>query len=328
MFRDWLNANEMAVQHHFQFGDEAPANKPGKDPAGFKLMARPGFRHSDRELLVRDSATAEKWLNAATEKDGIHWIIGYLEPPEDAKELDPDDWAKYDQRAKEFGQQALEQFPKTALPPSNPSNTIVYVKPTSRVHPMTAWQQVHNIGHAVWNFNQPQRQKFSEELKEAIRVLQQRVYHADPQATPSEAEITIVVARLLDNLMMQRALVLQPGDMDDSAKIANTAFNAYDELMYDMVASYLRNKGHIPLKPRGVGKIAKFDRTAAMRPNPEVTAKTGAKAWVWEKLAGDAAAWDEVAKRLDKIVLEALQNCVWSKVGGPIYPYKKLTTQP
>jgi hypothetical protein len=327
-FKNYLDIREMAVQTHFKFGgSEIPSG--GKDTAGFNLMSRPGFRTSDRMLLIRDSQQAEQWLNESTEKDGIHWIVGYIEPPKTTKELDPEDWEKYHQASTTFGKAAMEQFPKTVLPPPSPNNTVVYVKPTSRLHPMTAWQQVHNIAHAVWNFNPKERQEAHKVIQGAVKELQQRIHAIDPNdLPPSEEEITVILARLLDNLMLQRALVLEPGELDDPKKVAHTGFNAYDEVMYDLVASYFRNKGHIPLRPRGVGKIAKFDRTERIDPNPEIVQKKGVRPWVWERLAADHAAWDDVAKKLDALVLEAIRGCVWAKIGGPVYPYKKLTTLP
>lgn len=333
-FKNWLHAQEMAVQHHFHFADKIANDPQKRDSAGYRIMNRPGFRIGDRMLLIRDSQQVEEWLNAATEPEGLHWIIGYIEPEPQAKELDPDDWAHYHAGATAFGAHALEEFPKSqkgqmALPPPSPQNTIVYVKPTSRLHPLTPWQQVHNIGHAVWNFNQPQRKQFAAEIENAIRELQQSVYDKDPSSPPpSEAEVTVIMARLLDNIILQKALNIDAATLDDPKKIVDTAFNSYDELMYDMIASFLRNKGNIPLKPRGKGKLVGYDRTKDIPPNPALVSKKGVRDWAFKALAAGPEVWAEVSQKLRKIVLEALWNCVWAKQNGPIYPYRKLTTLP
>lgn len=332
-FRKWLLQQEMAVQHHFNFKNDEPPTDTARDSGGFRLMLRPAFRKSDRMLIVRDSANVEKWLNKATEQFGLHWIIGYVEPEADAKENDPESWAKYSARGAELGQKWVQDFAqsekgKTAMPPASPANTIVYIKPTSRLHPMTSWQQVHNIAHAVWNFNQPQRKAFAAAIEKAVHELQQLAYESDPQSPPSEAEVTVVLARLLDNQMLQRILVMRPGELDNSVKLAKTAFQSYDELMYDLLASFLRNGGKLPLRPRGPGSIATMDRTTEIQPNPEIVSKKAVRNWVWKSLAADRGEWEKVAQGLTGICVEALQNCTWAKQNGPIYPYRKLVTLP
>jgi hypothetical protein len=334
-FIEWLIKNEMAAMTSYRFGRQI-ANLDTKDGAGLKHMARPGFRDSDRNYIVRDSPLVEKKLTNACEKYGIHWIIGYLEPPAEMQEENPEDWAKYDKQAKKKGEKLLSQFNKnfnrfsTVVPidPPNPENTIVYIKPTSRAHGLTPHEQIHNMGHALWLHNPQQMQHAKEVLIDAVKRLQQSAYEADPNAAPpTEAEITVIMARLIDLYSAQKVLVLKTGDLDSTVKTALTAFNAYDELIFDLIPAFMNAGGQINLYPRGVGKIYKKDRVSAIEPNPEVVAKKQVRPWVWKKMASDRQAWSEVSKMMTSIVVNCLKNSVWAKQGGPIYPYQKLTTK-
>lgn len=335
-FRSWLNKNEMAVKTTTSFGNSIP-NLDSRDNAGMKHMSRPGFRDTDRKLIHRDSPEVERKLTQATEKYGIHWVIGYLEPKEDADENNPDHWVQYAKQAKQYGQQMLQQFSQeykasqsvVPIEPPNPENTIVYIKPTSRVHSLTPHEQVHNIGHALWLRNPSQMRRAKQELIQAVHVLQQSAYQADPQSPPpSESEVTIILARLIDLFSYQRTLVLNPGDLSSSVKTALTAFNSFDEVIFDLIPAFVNAGGQINLYPRGSGKIAKFDRTAAIPANQEVVQQKGVRPWVWEKMAADRNAWTEVSKIITGIVIECLHASTWAKKGGPIYPYQKLTTKP
>jgi len=335
-FINWLNINEMAVKTSTRFGNPIP-NLDSRDDAGFKNMSRPGFRDVDRNLIRRDSPEVERKLTQATEKYGIHWVIGYLEPKEDADENNPAHWDQYAAQAKQDGQQMLQQFGQeykasqsvVPIEPPNPENTIVYIKPTSRVHSLTPHEQVHNIGHALWLRNPAQMARAKQELMQAVHVLQQSAHQADPQSPPpTEAEVTIILARLIDLLSYQRTLTLNPGDLGSSVKTALTAFNSFDEVIFDLIPAFVNAGGQINLYPRGPGKIAKFDRTAAIPPNQEVIQQKGVRPWVWEKMASDRNAWAEVSKIITGIVIECLHASTWAKKGGPIYPYQKLTTKP
>lgn len=336
VFRIWLNINEMAVKTAASFGEPIP-NLDSRDNAGLKHMSRPGFRDVDRNLIHRDSPEVERKLTAATEKYGIHWVVGYLEPEKGLEEDNPEDWKKYAAQTRQDGQQLLQQFgqeyttDKSVVPiePPNPENTIVYIKPTSRVHNLTPHEQVHNIGHAIWLRNIGQMMNAKRELMKAVRVLQQSAYEADPQSPPpTEAETTIVLARLIDLLSYQRTLVLNPGDLGSSIKTALTAFNSFDEVIFDLFPAFINAGGQINLYPRGSGKIAKFDRAGPIPPNQEVIQQKGVRPWVWEKMAADRTAWTEVSKIITNIVVECLLASTWAKKNGPIYPYQKLTTKP
>jgi hypothetical protein len=334
IFKKWLNQNEMAVRQINQFGEPIPY-LPGKDDVGFPLMSRPGFREQDRKLLVRDEPEVEKKLMAATEQYGIHWLIGYLEPTKDMKEDDPADWERYSALAKERMSRELHQWQKEEkekkiiIPPPSPENVIVYVKPTSRVHTLNVHEQIHNIGHAIWLTNPNQLAKAKIEIQKAVDVLQKSAYEADPNSPqPTEAEITVMIARLIDLLAVQRVLTLRPGDLESRSKTVLTGFNSYNEVYFDLLPAFVNAGGRLNLYPRGVGKIAKYDRTQAIPPNPEVVAKKQVRPYVWEKMASDKAAWMEVSKIMTKIILECLYASTWAKKGEPIYPYQTLTTKP
>jgi hypothetical protein len=326
----------MAVKTATRFGKSIP-NLNDRDSAGLKHMSRPGFRDQDRNLIHRDSPDVERKLTKATEKYGIHWVIGYLEPDEDADENDPLDWEKYSSQAIKDGEELLNQFGQdydssqsiVPIEPPNPENTIVYIKPTSRVHSLTPHEQIHNIGHALWLRNPEQMMRAKQELTKAVQILQQSAHEADPQSPPpSEAEVTVILARLIDLLSYQRALVLNPGDLSSTVKTALTAFQSFDEVIFDLIPAFVNAGGQLNLYPRGPGKIAKFDRTEAIPPNQEVIQQRGVRPWVWAKMASDRQAWSKVSKIITDIIIECLHASTWSNKGGPIYPYKKLTTKP
>jgi len=218
---------------------------------------------------------------------------------------------------------------QTGINPPDILNTIVYIKPTSRVHSLTPHEQIHNIGHALWLRNPDLLLKAKQILSDAVHRLQQSAYDADPNSPPpTEAEITVILARLLDLLSYQRVLNLQPGDLDSTVKTALTALNAYDEAIFDMIPAFVNAGGQINLYPRGAGKVFTQDRAEAIPPNQEVIQKRGVRPYVWEKMAADRSAWAEVSKKISDVIVECLKASTWAKQGGPIYPYKKLTTKP
>jgi hypothetical protein len=166
-------------------------------------------------------------------------------------------------------------------------------------------------------------------MQQAVHVLQKSIYDTDPNSPqPTESEITVMIARLIDLLAVQRVLTLSPGDLDDSKKVALTGFNAYDEVYFDLLPAFVNARGRLNLYPRGIGKVAQFDRTQAIQPNPEVITKKQVRPYVWEKMASDKAAWMKVSEIMTRIIIECLHSSTWAKKGGPIYPYQKITTKP
>jgi hypothetical protein len=100
------------------------------------------------------------------------------------------------------------------------------------------------------------------------------------------------------------------------------------EAMHELVAAYFKNKGKIPLRPRGEVPGAPA-RAGEMQPVAEIERKFGVRPWVWKALASDASAWEEVSASLSRIIEKAITNCVYAKAGGPIYATKGyITTVP
>lgn len=361
-FKNWFN--EMAAATSWKFGKSIP-NLDTRDDAGLKHMSAPGFRDSDRARISMGAQTKDgqrysapgtypaqgeltkdpnpnedvvaNKLTKATEKYGIHWVLDYFEPPEGMEEDNPDHWQQYRDMAVQRGQQKVQAFSQSynrgmsvqPMPPPDPNNTIVYIKPTSRVHGLSPHEQIHNIGHAIWLRNPDQMARAKVELQKAVQVLQQSAHEADPNLPPpSEAETTIILARLIDLLSYQRALVLNPGDLDSTVKTALTSFQNFDEVIFELLPAFVNAGGQINLYPRGPGKVAKFDRAGAIPPNAEVTRARGVRPWVWAKMAADRSAWAEVSKIITGIIVECLHASTWAKKGGPIFPYQKLTTKP
>lgn len=323
-FKNWFN--EMATRHVFDLGDEIP-NTGERDEIGLPRMARPGFRKIDKQLIIRDSAIVEKKLNAATEQYGIHWLIGYIAPSADMKELDSD-WQRYKnvvepKMSQELNNWAMEN--QATIPPPNPNNTIVYVKPTSRVHNINAHQQVHNIGHAIWGNNPSHINQAKEILKQLVQIQQNA--HGDNTSEPTEAEITVMLGRILGLQMLARTLVVKPGDLDKPSKVAMTGFNGFDEVIFDLFTAFVNAKGKLKLYPRESCNIAPFDKRQAIPPNDEVIQKKGVRSWVWAELSPNICMqMSNYSAQITKVIVDALNNSVWTKKGAPIYPYEKLTT--
>lgn len=326
IFKDWLN--EMATRHVIDLGDNIPTSGE-RDEVGFPRMTRPGFRLQDKKYIIRDSPAVEERMNAGTEHFGLHWLIGYIAPQEGLKELDPEDWKKYRASTDVRMGQELERWgkEKAVIPPPSPNNTIVYVKPTSRVHTVNAHQQIHNIGHAIWLRNPQQMNQAKETLKQLAK-LQQQAY--EPKGDePSEAEITIILARVLGLQMLARTLVMKPGDLDKPSKVAMTGFNAFDEVIFDLFPAFINTKGKLNLYPREGCRIAPFNKKAAIPPNQEVIQKKGVRPWVWAELSPEICTeLPNISETMTSIIVQCLKQSVWAVKGAPIYPYEKLTTLP
>jgi hypothetical protein len=309
----------MAVKHFFSFGGDQAQTVDGRDEAGFKRLARPGYRSGDKLLLQRDSGQVEKWLAPVSDKLGLDFVLAYIEPHPEAREDSPEDWHHYCRHC--------EATCTNILGDHSPHRTLVYIKPTSRVHPLTAWQQLHNIGHATWEYNPALKSEMLESLRLSVSAGLQWDHDVSKEL-PTDDEVVVVLARLLDNLCLQRALLVGPGDLDDYTKVANTGWNTIGEVLNDLVASYLRNGANVPLRPRGPGKLYKADRAGDMTPNSEVVAKKQVRPWAWKKINAGQGYWDAVAGSLNWYIEKALGNMTWSKQNGPVYPYRRLTTLP
>lgn len=402
-FLDWIQDNNQkairetslnesideAIRHHFvgdSFNDNPIAYTKNKDALGLPRLQKPGYSAKDVRQINRESPDVATMLDEATKKLGVHWIVMYVEPEEGTKETpsdwiwkmrrDPDnEWDKYKNYSHGHAENALKDFISGKeggahtvgdTKDASPSNTIVYIKPTSRVHGLSPWQQVHNIGHAIWGHNTHQLSKFVEKLRMIVYEIQQSKYQKEGNK-PNAWEILVTLARVLDLKSYQRIFSLKPGDLQIPAKKVNTAFNSFMEGMIDLVAAYLNNKGVLPFKPRpeiegGNKKINRFgrtcytvgtpDRQGKMEPNPEIQAgdwRVAAKQragnfpgsgqaghekplpvptrdWCWEPINLDPTVWKIAATGLSDIIEEAILNCTWAKQGGPIYATKEYIT--
>ncbi len=332
-FIEWLEA----AQTHTLWGQENIPNVPGvKDVIGVPKMAAPGFRRQDKASIEEGKDEVEKWLDEATGRINVHWHIVYLEPKgfpktpsqnsiRQMKQVAGQSWKDYSHHATMVSNNILSKGVVNNQP-SSPGNTIVYIKPTSRVHGLSKWQQIHNIGHAVWGNAKKHLAKFITLIRQAIHKIQQQVH--DPQGKmPTWAEMVVVLARLVDLKSFHRIFSVGPGDLDVPKIRVNTALNSIAEAMFELVALYLKNKGRINLRPRcEVGGAP--DRKCKLQPNQEIVRKFGVRPWVWEAME-DESVWINFSAELSSVVDEAIRDCVWAKVGGPIYATKDyITTEP
>ncbi len=341
-FKRWLLKLE-AVQTHKVWDDEHIPNTPAKDILGIPKLKEPGFRKSDKILIDKHTKTVESYLDNATGRLGVHWVIMYLEPPRGVKETPTAgsvrqmkqagqaEWKPYHQYAMLKADQQIRDFgSQGVLPPPNPQNTIVYVKPTSRVQGMSDWQSIHNIGHAIWGRARKGLAKFVKMLRQLIFDMQQK--HHDSSGKKAQwAEMVVCLARLLDIKSYQRLFALCAGDLDDPKCRINTALNSFMEAMFELVAVYLKNKGTLPLRPRGPVRDVP-DRRTGLDPSAEhgieINRKFGVRDWVWKDLVLTADEWQTASQGLTTIIDEAIRDCVYAKA-GPIYATEGyFTTEP
>ncbi len=346
-FRQWMEA----VQTHTFWNQDDIKSQPGeKDALGLPRMARPGYRKQDKLLITKESKAVEEMVDAATRHLGVHWLVLYIEPEEGTPETPSANsirqmyqagkpgWNQYQQYAQGKASDVLQSFTQQqVLPPPSPDNTIVYIKPTSRVHGLSQWQQMHNMGHALWGANKAHLAEFVNMLRDTVYQLQQVKVQQQGEAgtKPNWAEMVVFLSRLVNLKSFQRIYSLEAGQLDQPKYRANTALNSIMEAMFELIAAYLRNGGKIPLKPRGEvgqerGQMAVPDRQGDIEPNPEVMRKfPNVRPWAWRAMPQDSGQmWEIAANGLKAIVEKAIKNCVYS-VAGPIYATKGyITTQP
>jgi hypothetical protein len=293
-FSNWWDTNllDEAVRTHMMWGTSIPRDPSKKDVRGLPAMAEPGFHDQDRKAIIKHHPDVEKQLDQVTQRIGINWLILYLEPRmggvnqetpslSGPQEIPPElqgknvrswqwfnstpgfkarakaDWTKYADYSHNVAADKLWELIREE-PGVSGSNTVVYIKPTSRVDPMGKWQQMHNIGHAIWDNAKRSgggriRNQFVKVIRDAIRDLQQRHYDPETGKPVSTGDIIVMLGRLLDVVSFMRAAAsTDPKELDsDKGRVIETAFNSFAEAMYDLIALYFNNGGKINLYPRG-----------------------------------------------------------------------------
>lgn len=369
-FLDWLadrhpiDFDEMAFRQHNIWHGQNPIAAERDPTFGMPRPSRLGFSNFDRKTIERGEKQVEKYLNQVTAQWGLHWLLLYIEPKQGSNPTDDPDKEKqvghwggqgtdfdiYKKMSGNIAKMKADRFiQENGL---DPNSTIVYIKQGSRVHGLSVWQQLHNIGHAVFSNNTKIRDVLLKKIQDAVREYQQRLYDSNPDSPPpSEFEIFVTLARLLNNHSLQRVLTMQPGDLDDPRKIVNSAFNSTKELLFDLIASFLRNKGHLPLEPRGQinqapntmppeskgvsragdmsglknarGEIDRYSNIRIPSGSAPVLSldpksqRGPTRDWAWLPMA-DKEAWAELSKKLDRIIYAAFKSVTYGKV-GPIH---------
>lgn len=402
-FSEWYNNKtfqEVSYQAKFFDPHHDPGTSTEKDPFfGAKLPNRLTLTKGDREKVHRFSTdyasnasqaraasepvggqskpgggmdqakSVEYYLNRATERQGIHWVLLWQDTGYEGggvtrtNPLSPDQESDiYHKRNQEFGQSMVgpisplqslyRQYPKDyqdQVAPPSPDNTVVVAKATSRVHPLSLHFIIHNIGHAIWDNAERRglshKKDFRKAIEDAIVTLQRSHYDNTNTEPPSPNEIIVMLTRLLDHQALAKQFKFKPDDVA-TGKVLNTFINGINEMMYDLVGIYLLNQGKIPLRPRGEmygkdrqgnpdqSKVVAPDRRGQMERIPAfdhpaaVESPTGGKVsdWAYAPIKADDAAWQEAGQKLADIVLAAIKEGTWSKVGGPLICHELITT--
>jgi hypothetical protein len=174
-FSNWLEAR---IRHDVSQLDPdqspppafTPEGKPHRDGAGLPTLQRGGFRKNDAKMVHKSIPIVDEKLTRAcsnaTKTVGVDWLCIYLPPKPDMKTIDDPEkpygansvrdakikgkegWDAYEKYSKDYARQQLDKW--IAEEGVNTASTVVYIKPTSRVHTLTPWQMQHNKGHAIW----------------------------------------------------------------------------------------------------------------------------------------------------------------------------------
>jgi hypothetical protein len=367
-FSEWLKKE--SVRHHFLWGDDIEPTSQ-RDNLGIPLLKRPGFRPKEKKFIEDQSDKATEWLNQITKKYGLHWEVIYLEPNENETDS-PEGFEAYKKRSTQIAGEKMSELSSSNFKPTHPeekpptpANTIVYVKPTSRVHQLSAHQQVHNIAHAIFGYAKAHRSEFILKLERVVESIKKKMdselsnnlnaigsnstYDKSPQkkipfkpsmiskdksysnpiapysvknikeTEPPEVtqeEIILVIARLVNLKSMKRMFTMSPEDFADPKKSINQVYGSWDEFLYELVTAFFRGGGRINLKPQE-GLQGALTPTAGIQQHP--TIKTSPKKWAWKELFEDQSFWDKVSDELTLIIVAALYECTFNKLGRPIY---------
>jgi len=373
-FSEWLK--QEGVRHHFLWGDDIETTDR-EDNLGIPLLQRPGFRPREKKLIEKQSDQVVDWLNKVTNRYGIHWEMIYLEPKEDETDS-PEGFALYKKRSIQLAKEKVDDLVRNFEPnhpeekPPTAKNTIVYVKPTSRVHPLSSHQQVHNIGHAIFGYAKKHRNEFALKLERIVERIKKRIDKMSLEFNPgkelqasgsipelkrsiakytpsyiqkvlptnqmntistardtsvkltpygsnediTQEEITLVIARLVNLKSMKRIFSMSPEDFADPKKAINQVYGSWDEFLYELIAAFFRGGGRINLQPQ---EGLKQELTPAKGVLQHPTIKNGPRGWVWKRLFEDQHFWNNVSDELTLIVVSALHECTFDKLGRPIY---------
>jgi hypothetical protein len=317
--------------------------RPEKDPvAGVQVPAKPGFRPNDKASIEKYKDAVIERLDHSTQHLGINWLYMFVEPTE-GEEVDA-----YHQDVEKY---ALEQL--KSHPDFDPKSTIVLDKPTSRVHTLNLWQMLHNVGHAVWST--PKNLELRGEMFKFVRTEFAKMMHY--AGDTGDNDLMVFFARFLDNKSLQR--LFSNNDVSKGTFRVNTVFSSPNELSNEIIASYLFNRGKIPLHPRGEVKNAAPDRigktphmpgyenpwwqqwqkdVGAAKPDSQNTPKDwGYYAgfdkkpgdWTYEPLPPQA---EQIVKTIanslnNNFIVPALKNCIYANNGNkPVYTTQDLNT--
>ncbi len=149
---------------------KTPEGNPHRDGAGLPTLQHGGFRKADAKTIQKSLPIVDEVLTKscsnATKTVGVNWLCIYLPPTPDMQTIDDPEkpygansvrdarikgkegWDAYEKYSKDYARQQLDKW--VAEEGINTSDTVVYIKPTSRVHTLTPWQMTHNKGHAIW----------------------------------------------------------------------------------------------------------------------------------------------------------------------------------
>lgn len=341
-FSEWKLRREAAdvVTHFTGAGDKL---RKDKDPvAGVQVPEQPGFRPSDKVSIEKNKDEVIKYLDKSTAHLGINWLYLFVEPEAG---MDVDTYHKHTEKL------AMDDL--KSHPDFDPQRTIVLNKPTSRVHTLNTWQMLHNVGHAVWSL--PQNLKLRAEMFRYVRGEFAKMMHFTGET--GDHDLMVFFARFLDNKSLQRLFSLT--DPSKGPARVNTVFNSPNELSNEIIGSYLRNFGKVPLKPRGEMKGRAPDRIGKTPHIPgydhpyfgQWAKEVGAAApgsnntpedwgfeagfdkkpgdWTYEALPPEAEQIvRSIADTLNKnYIVPALTNCIYAKNGGkPVYTTPDLNT--
>lgn len=361
-FLTWLSEATKTVRDFLP--DAGHAGKPLKDRRdafNFPFLDKPSFRAGDVKQINAEHGKVEQWLNKSTEKFGVNWLLLYLPPEENTQTIDPPEyynkavgvkgarkqgeegWNKYQPYAIGHAKNELDKFLQDyQAQGATIENTIVYVKPTSRVHGLSGWQQAHNVGHGLLGVkdikeplsavagtagkNPSAKAAFVRMLRDIVYEMQQKHYDQDGRK-PNWVEMVLTLGRVLGvGASFRRLFSVRAGQLDTNF-LGNTALNAkFQEALYELMTIYINSGGKFPIQTTGAIKDTPVADRSGELPRGEAGAEidrkfpnTKARDWVYKPLASSQQDWESAVAQLDEFIGKIFKSCTWGKVGGPIF---------